>query len=324
MKIGMIFPGQGSQYLGMGKEFFDKERIVQEFFEEACVCLDKNFIKLCFASSDRELVETTNAQTSIFLVSAAISTLLNKKYGIKPSLVAGHSLGEYSAIFTAGGISFPDGLYLLKKRSQFMDEATKDSPGIMIAAIGISFERVKLICEQYDDPDDTIKVAQVVNFNTPKQVVISGTRRELENIKEDIETFGGKGIILNVAGAFHSRLMKGAEKRFAPYLTKVDFKELQVPVINNVAAEEITTPEQAQESLVKQTSSPILWWQAMQHFQDCDVIIEVGPNDKMGRMLKREWPDKCIISVNSQKDIEQLLQHIESHPHEPDKAPTAS
>ena len=316
MKIGMIFPGQGSQYLGMGKEFFDNERIVQEFFEEACVCLDKNFIKLCFASSDRDLVETTNAQTSIFLVSAAISTLLKQKYGIEPSLVAGHSLGEYSAIFAAGAISFPDGLYLLKKRSQFMDEATKECPGTMLAVIGISYERVQRICEQYDDPDDTIRVAQVVNFNTPRQVVISGTSRELQNIKEDIETFGGRAIMLNVGGAFHSRLMNRAEKKFAPYLIKVDFSSLRIPLVNNVAAEEITSAEQVQESLVKQTSSPILWWQAMQYFQDCDVIVEVGPNNKYGRMLQLEWPDKCIISVNSQKDIEQLLTHLESHPRE--------
>ena len=113
MKIGMLFPGQGSQYLGMGKELYADERIVQEYFDEASVCLEQNFLRLCFASSERELTKTSNAQTAIFLVSSAIFSLLKKKYDIVPDIVAGHSLGEYSALFAAGGISFPDRLYLL-------------------------------------------------------------------------------------------------------------------------------------------------------------------------------------------------------------------
>lgn len=114
-KVGMIFPGQGSQFVGMAKEFYDNERIVQEYFEQASNCLNQNFVKLCFASSEKDLMETVNTQTSIFLVSSAIYALLKEKYSIVPNLIAGHSLGEYSAVFAAGGINFPDGLYLLKK-----------------------------------------------------------------------------------------------------------------------------------------------------------------------------------------------------------------
>jgi [acyl-carrier-protein] S-malonyltransferase len=307
MKIGIIFPGQGSQYLGMCKEIYDRERLVQELFEQASSCVDQNFVRLCFASSDKELQEAINAQTSIFLVSASIYKLLNEKYGIVPSIVAGHSSGEYSAIFAAGGMTFPDALYLLKKRAEFLEEATKRYEGGMLAALGLPFEKVKKICKKYDDPSDLKVVAEIVNYNSPTQFVISGTMPELNAIAADIKEAKGKAIALNVAGAFHSRMMREAEENFTTYLVKVDFKDLTVPLVNNVDAKVVTQNEDIKESLVKQMSSNVLWWPAMQQFKECDLIIEVGPGIKYGKMLKREWPKANIISVNSQADIEQLL-----------------
>ena len=307
MKIGMIFPGQGSQYLGMCKELYDRERLVQELFEQASSCIDQNFVKLCFASSDKDLQEAINAQTSIFLVSASIYKLLNEKYGITPNVVAGHSSGEYSAIFAAGGMSFPDALYLLKKRATFLEEATKKNEGGMLASLGLPFEKVQEICKKYDDPSDLNVVAEIVNYNSPTQFVISGTMPELDAIANDIKAAKGKAILLNVAGAFHSRMMRDAEANFATYLVKVDFKDLSIPLVNNVAAKVVSSNEKIKESLVKQMSSNVLWWPAMQKFKKCDLIIEVGPGIKYAKMLKREWPNKNVISINSQADIEQLL-----------------
>ncbi len=306
----MIFPGQGSQSLGMGKELYDKHRIIQEYFEEASNCLEQNFVRLCFASSDRELKETVNAQTSIFLVSAAIVSLLQTKYDIKPHIVAGHSSGEYAALFAAGGITFADALYLLKKRAMFMDEATQKHKGGMMAVVNLPYNKLLEICREYDDGTDE-NVAEIVNHNSSTQMVVSGTLHALEQIAVEVKTYGGKAIMLNVAGAFHSRLMEEAANLFALYMVKVDFKDLTVPLVNNINADVITTGEQVKTSIKTQMASPVLWRQSMERFSDCDIILEIGADDKLSKMLSREWPDKQIMSIHTEQDIEKLLTLLE-------------
>ncbi len=306
-KIGFIFPGQGAQQLSMGKELYDKHRIIQEYFERASNCLDSNFVRLCFASSERELTQTVNAQTSIFLVGASICSLLKEKYDIVPDVVAGHSSGEYTAIYAAGGMTFPDALYLLKKRATFMEESTTTYPGKMLAVLGIPHDELQEICARYDQPGNSEWVAQVVNYNSSTQLVVSGTSNALERVCDDVKTCGGKAIALNVDGAFHSRLMDDAAKMFALYMVKVDFKDLSIPLINNINAKKVQKNKAVKESLEKQMSRAVQWWPAMQKLKKCDVIVQIGPGNVYAKMLKREWPKKEIISINAEADIEKLL-----------------
>ena len=311
MNIGIIFPGQGSQYLGMGKDVYDHERIVQEYFETASGCLEQNFVRLCFASSERELTETVNAQTSIFTVGASLYAILTQKYGIVPSVVAGHSSGEYGAIFAAGGLSLPDALYLLKKRALFMEEATVQFPGSMVAIIGMPYEDLDALCKKYNDPASSRRVVEIVNYNAPTQLVISGSQAELDAVSNDARDAGAKALPLAVAGAFHSRVMRDAEERFGCYMVKVDFKDLTIPLVCNVSGSLIKSNEEIKNALVKQMSSPVLWWPSMKQFEACDLIIQMGPGNKLAKTLQREWPAKKILSFNTIADLDVILRTLD-------------
>src|SRR6266404_8256085 len=226
MKIALLFPGYGSQFVGMGKELYDEYRIVQEYFEEASHVLDINFVKLCFASSDAEIGKLTNAYTSLFLVGASVYAVL-KEHDIPIDVVAGYNNGESAALFAASCFSLPDGLYLLNKFCSFYEEVVDEMDVDCLHITGIATAQLEKACEQIRKDDSKVFVAI---YNNPTDHIVAGNRDQLAQLHD---MFDG-GAIMEYVGAeigLHSLLMNGVVEQFKSFLEKVDFKDLKIPLI---------------------------------------------------------------------------------------------
>lgn len=316
MKIGMLFPGYGSQVVGMGKEIYDESRIMQEYFEEASSCLDINFVKLCFASSDVELGRAENAYPSLFLVTGAIAMVL-KEQGIVPDVVAGYNLGEYAAIHGVGGLSLPDGLYLLAKYASLYQGImeTMDLAGITIT--GLPAEDVQELCLQENDADHR---AYVAFYNTPLQHTLMGSRRAIDKIHSVVH--GMKKVKVTetpLEHGLHSLLMDPVVANFKMYLEKVDFKDLAIPLVSNVDAQAISRSDELKTAILRQIHSPVMWSDVMDTFIDCDLIIEVGPGKFLCSLMNSVYPEKQCISFNKKSDIDEIQKIIHSSIDETEK-----
>ncbi len=319
MKIGIVFPGYGSQFVGMGKDFYDESRIVQEYFEEAHNCLDINFVKLCFASSDQELSQISNAYLSIFLIEVALYSVLLEN-NIKADQVAGLCIGRYAALFAAGGFSFPDGLYLLKKYAQFYLEAlaTIDPKVIRITGLSITiFNRIytKLLAQV---PDAQLVLA--VQYSKT-DFMISGPKAQVEFFEQALVSLKIKNLViqdLDLAYDLHSNIMSGVADRLAEYLLKVDFKELNIPYISGISGKVIKTSKQIRTELIAQITKPILWHKVQTQFADCDMIIEVGPLAVLTASLQQLYPDKIVLSFTKLADLEVLKQKLNNNNNNPE------
>ena len=308
MKIGMVFPGYGSQFVGMGKELYDESRIMQEYFEEASNCLNSNFVKLCFASSDTELARMENAYTALFLVSSSICALLKQEAGVQAQIVAGYNIGEYSAIHAADCFSFPDGLYLLTKYHAFYQEilSAGDYAGVKIK--GLTAKAVQDLCTQVSVDGNYSSIAvyesliqHSVMGTTPAITALRELLDEMDNVKFDDEA---------VEIGLHSATMDPVALNLRLYLEKVDFKPLTIPLITNADAKIITEGNLLKTALIKQIHSPVLWAQSMAHLSDCDIIIEVGPGTHLTSLLQELYPEKKCIAINKRSDIEELHSFI--------------
>ncbi|MBU0701895.1 ACP S-malonyltransferase [bacterium] len=280
MKIGFLYSGQGSQFVGMGKDLYAKYPMIKDIYTRASDVLGFNVAKVSFHGTDRELRETKNAQVVILVHSLAIHSILTEKE-ITPFISAGHSLGEYSAIIAAKGLSFEDGLRLVRLRGELMSEAGNSYPGRMAAIIGLSLSVVTEICKEISS-SGTIVIA---NINTPSQIILSG---EIGIINKAIKIAGKAGakktVLLPVSGAFHSPLMKEADAKFGENIEKVSLNDIETPIIGNVLAQEITKKEDIRKELELQMSFPVRWLDSMNKMFEMGVkrFIEVGP----GKVLK--------------------------------------
>ena len=285
MKKAFIFPGQASQFVGMGKDLYQNFETARKIFDQADEILDFDLKKVCFEGPEEELKLTFITQPAIFVHSMAVFALLKEK-GFLPDAVAGHSLGEYSALVAANSLSFEDGLRLVQKRGRLMHQSGNNHPGTMAAIIGLSEEQVYRLCERLSARG----VIQPANFNSPGQIAISG---EVEIIRDAIEVAremgAKKAVELVVSGAFHSPLMDDARAGLQEALEKTEFKDAEVPVYSNVTAKPVVNKEEIRELLFKQLTSPVLWQKSMENMiaDGFNQFYEIGPGKVLCGLLKR-------------------------------------
>jgi len=304
MKIAMIFPGYGSQYVGMAKELYDEHRIVQEYFEEASNCLPINFVKLCFASSDADVAQLNHAYPALFLVSCSLFALL-KEQGIHPTLITGFNQGEYAAMFAAGCITFPDGLYLLSKYSTFYQDALNEMSAEIIRIHGVPTQVLSDMCIQAGKNGDAPSIAA---YFTETDHEVSGTFAAVSELRDLVhQKFASAKIEeVTVQGGLHSPMMQQVVNNYKIYLEKVDFKDPALPMISGIDGRLVATGAEVKERVVTQIDSPILWNKVADVLAAHDLIIEVGPGTMLSELLKKTNPDKVVVSFNKQADIEKI------------------
>ncbi|HLB41023.1 MAG TPA: ACP S-malonyltransferase [Candidatus Babeliales bacterium] len=306
MKVGVVFSGYGSQYIGMGKEFYDEFRSVQELFEEANNCLDMNFVKLCFAASEQELAKISNAYLAIFVLEAALYRVLTNE-GVQPSYVAGLCIGRYAALLAAHGITFPDGLYLLKKYAQFYEEALATQDLKIIKISGVAYRRFKRLYTKLlkTQPALVGQLALAVQLSD-SEFMVSGTAEQVELLVQALKLARLPAVTvqdLPLAYDLHSTVMQGIADRLAEYLVKVDFHTLTIPYISGINGKLIQTGKQVRKDLITQIVQPIIWPKVQARLADCDVIIEVGPQPVLSADLQTLYPHKQIIGFSRITDL---------------------
>jgi [acyl-carrier-protein] S-malonyltransferase len=296
-KIAFIFPGQGSQHAGMGRDLADNFPAARAVFDEVDQALGFSLSALCFDGPEEDLQLTANTQPATLTVSVAAYRALAEK-GVRPDFVAGHSLGEYSALVAAGALSLTDAVRLVRKRGQLMQEATPVGVGAMAAILGIDAEKVTAACAAAAQN----QVCAPANFNSPTQIVIAGHKEAVERAVEECKARGARrAIMLKVSAPFHSSLMLPAQEKMTGPLTATTFKNLAIPVVNNVDAAIVTDGEQARAALIRQITAPVRWTDSVQRMfaHGADTFIEVGPGKVLSGLVK-------AMAKEAEKDVRSL------------------
>lgn len=312
MKIAFVYSGQGAQYQGMGQEFYDAYQVVRDVFDTASKALDLDMAALCFEEND-QLNETTYTQPAILTVSMAIDALL-KENGIEPEVVAGLSLGEYSALVKAEVLDFSEAVQLVKKRGQFMTEAVPSGVGAMSAIMGLDREVVETVCAEVERSG--VGVVTPANYNMPGQIVIAGIKAAVEEASERLVENGAKKVIpLQVSGPFHTALLEPASKQLAKALETVSIHEPKLPIVSNTQASVIKQQQEIAPLLERQVMSPVLWEDSVREMINelgVTTFIEVGPGKALSSFIKKIDRSVTILNVENQKSLEKTLEKLKA------------
>ena len=299
-KIAFIYPGQGSQYVGMGKELYENSERAKLLFDEIFDKIDLDLKEVMFEGPEEKLKETRYTQPAIVAMSLVLTKLLEEK-GVKADYTAGHSLGEYSAIGAAGMLSCEEVVELTAKRGSIMNEVADKVNGTMAAIIGLERDKIEEILSKVDG------VVEGVNFNEPKQTVIAGEVEAIEKACEELKNQGAKrALILPVSGPFHSSLMKPAGEELKEYLENLDIKEGNIEIVANTSVEFIKTKDALKEELYKQTFGPVRWVETVEKLKanGVETLYEIGPGKVLKGLIKKIDKELNVINIEKLSDFE--------------------
>jgi [acyl-carrier-protein] S-malonyltransferase len=305
MKIAYLFPGQGSQYVGMAKEFIEQFTESKEVFDIASAALGYDLAQLCTLGPAETLNMTLNTQPAILAVSIAMLQPLERR-GLEASAAAGHSLGEYTAITASGGFTLQDAVMLVQKRGKYMQEAVPKGMGLMAAILGMDRQDVEKTCLEAAKNG----IVAPANYNSPGQIVIAGERSAVEKAMEIAKAGGAKKVIpLAVSVPSHCAMMKKAGERLADYLAGVDLNDLSIPIVNNADAKFLQKASELRPSLIRQISSPLYWEDSIRALTagGYDTFIEIGPGKVLAGLVKRIAKDSKVLNVEDVKSMSETL-----------------
>lgn len=304
-KIAFVFPGQGAQYVGMGKDFYDDFSISREIFALADEKLGIKLSEICFSGPEETLKLTINTQPAIVTMSAAILKILTEE-GIQPDFTAGHSLGEYTALVAAGSLDLADAIQLVRKRGGFMQEAVPPGEGTMAAIIGLENEKIEEICKEAGGKGQV----EPANYNSPSQIVVAGKVLAVQEAVEKAKAAGAKmAVLLPVSGPFHSSLLKPASIKLGETLENVVIKPARIPVVANVNAQFETYPDTIRANLIEQVSSAVLWQQSIEALisQGVTTFVEIGPGKVLSGLIKKIDKNTEMYNIENVSTLQKVL-----------------
>ncbi|MCI5934153.1 MAG: ACP S-malonyltransferase [Lachnospiraceae bacterium] len=303
-KIAFVYPGQGAQKVGMGKDFYENSERSKEIFDLAASVLDFDIKQVCFEEND--FINNTKYTQAALVTTCLAMTKEVLALGIKPDVTAGLSLGEYAAIATAGGMSDEEAIKTVRVRGILMDEAVPDGKGAMAAVLGMTGEAVYEVVKDLAD-------VSIANYNCPGQIVITGEKSAVENAGKVLSENGAKRVIpLNVSGPFHSAFLKGAGETLGETLETVDWKELEIGYVTNVDASLVTDIRQTKDLLMKQVSSSVLWEQSVRNMIEMgvDTFVEIGPGKTLAGFIKKIDKEVQVVNVGAFEDLAKLKEQL--------------